>query len=803
MLRSGLVFKLLLVCSCFTGFGAGGALAQNATFKTIAQDFDQYRKKALQEKIFLHLDRPVYTCGETMWFKMYAVDGTVHNPLAISRIGYVEVLDEAQKPVLQGKIALNEGSGNGSFILPATLGSGNYTVRAYTTWMRNFGPEFYFEQPVTIVNTFQTPAMSSTPTLPAYAIQFFPEGGNIVAGVSNKVAFKTTDKRTGKGIAYKGEIRDAKGKKIADIAPYRFGIGHVTFTPEAGMAYTAIVTLPNGQKFEQPLPKVYDQGNALNLQEEVNNQLKITVSQTGQQAAQLYLLGHTRQMIAVSETATINQGAATFLVDKNALADGITHFTVFNADKKPVSERLYFKQPTQLLHLNLATDKQHYTTREKVALDITAQAGPENNTAANLSMAVYRLDSLQATVANSIESYLWLTSDLKGTIENPGYYFSAAGATDSQAIDNLMLTHGWSRFKWEDILDKTPATYSFAPEFGGHWITGQVTSKSTGAPAPGIMTYLASPSKHIRLYSSQSDTNGLIRYEVKDYFGQKEIVVQSDFTKDSTYHFKLFSPFSDKFAARQLPAFKLSDKLYQDLTLRHVQSQVQQAYFGQYTNRFAAAGIDSISFYGHATEQYYLDDYKRFKVMEEVMREYVPGVVVRLRKRNFYFMVVNRPYKTIFEEQPLVLLDGVPVFNVNKIMAFNPLKVNKLEVIASRFFTGQQLYEGVVSYTTYKGDLGGFELDPRALMQEYEGLQLQREFYAPAYDTDTQKQSRLADLRNLLHWAPDLKVKTGTTATSSFYTSDQPGTYLVFIQGLTASGQAGSKVLTFKVGQPL
>ena len=98
------------------------------------------------------------------------------------------------------------------------------------------------------------------------------------------------------------------------------------------------------------------------------------------------------------------------------------------------------------------------------------------------------------------------------------------------------------------------------------------------------------------------------------------------------------------------------------------------------------------------------------------------------------------------------------MFNLNQLMAFDPLKIKRLDVMASRYFLGSQLYEGVVSFATCQGDLGGFPLNPRALIEEYEGLQVPREFYAPRYETAAQQQSRLPDLRQLLYWNPDLRL---------------------------------------------
>jgi hypothetical protein len=420
---------------------------------------------------------------------------------------------------------------------------------------------------------------------------------------------------------------------------------------------------------------------------------------------------------------------------------------------------------------------------------------------ANLSMAVYRLDSLQQAPKANIESYLWLASDLRGDVEQPAYYFSEAGKKDRVAMDNLMLTHGWSRFKWEDVANATPVGHTYLPEFNGHWLTGKVTNKANGTPASGVVTYLASPGKEIRFYNFKSDAAGLVRYELKNFYGAQEIVLQTDFSKDSTYHFEVFNPFSEKYSTSKRPVLTLSEELQHEITLRHVNTQVQHAFQGRYRTR--AAYVDSTTFYGRASEAYLLDDYKRFKVMEEVMREYVPGVQVRRRGNNFRFMVFDRPNKTIFQDNPMVLLDGVPVFDIDKIMAFDPLKVKRLDVVTGRFFHGPLVYQGVVSYQTYTGDLAGFEVDARSLMQTYEGVQLQREFYAPTYQNLEQRKSRLADFRNLLHWAPDLRTASGEETQQEFYTSDQTGTYLVVVQGMTAAGQVGSQVLSIEVKTPL
>ena len=112
---------------------------------------------------------------------------------------------------------------------------------------------------------------------------------------------------------------------------------------------------------------------------------------------------------------------------------------------------------------------------------------------------------------------------------------------------------------------------------------------------------------------------------------------------------------------------------------------------------------------------------------------------------------------------------------------------------------GPIMFNGIISLMTYKGDMAGFPLDARLVKLDYDGLQLQREFYSPRYDTAKQLESRLPDGRTLLYWNPNLQTDASGHNRTEFYTSDQPGTYLVEVNGLSKDGSAGSQRIMFEV----
>jgi hypothetical protein len=185
--------------------------------------------------------------------------------------------------------------------------------------------------------------------------------------------------------------------------------------------------------------------------------------------------------------------------------------------------------------------------------------------------------------------------------------------------------------------------------------------------------------------------------------------------------------------------------------------------------------------------------------MEEVMREYVTLMLVQRRGGHYHLPLFELPYNQFFDSDPLILLDAVPVFNIDSLMILDPLKVKRLQTLQHKVFMGSTYFPGIMNWTTYKGDLGGYILDPHSTVVDYEGLSMQREFYDPVYPTAEAAATHLPDFRNVLYWTPSVPLGAGGKGALSFYTSDLPGKYIVIAEGLTANGSAGTGVATFEV----
>lgn len=788
----------LIACCCFLN----PLVLRSQDFGSAIQTrFDDYRNKVMSEKLFAHTDKSFYLAGEIIWFKLYYVNGSDNKATSLSKVAYVELLDKEHRPVMQGKVALNDGYGSGSFYLPSSVSAGNYTFRTYTNWMKNFGADNFHEQSVTIVNSLKPLPAQPVDTTTRFTARFFPEGGNLVKGINSKVAFQVSD-QYGKGHAFTGTLVNQRNETILTFTPARFGIGHFSFTPAAGDTYTANIATDDGKTFTRELPAAFDQGYVMRVEEAGNDQLQVIVQSNLPEAAagnEIFLFVQSHEVIKAASKKALQNGEARFTIGKNNLGEGISQLTVFNDRRQPVCERLYFKPVKEKLTINAAGNQGQYNARSAVNLSLQTYNFASGKTIpSNLSVSVYRIDSLPGHEQEDILSYFWLSSDLKGQIESPGYYFSAQTPEVFAALDNLMLVHGWRRFDWKQVLSNEVPSFQYAPEFAGHQIVGKISHAATGQPVANSKTYLSIAGTKLQFYPVMSGSKGEVRFDVRNYYGPGEIIIQAEDQPDSNFHVDIQNPFYDKYSDNQAAPLFLSPDLQEALTEGSINMQVQNAFYSDRLSQFEVPRIDTMPFFGNGYPKYLMDDFVRFTTTEEILREYVPDVAVRKSGGQFQLYIFNWEIERHYRGIPLVLLDGVPV-SIQKVMEYDPMKLRQLQVVTDRYVTGEFTYDGIVSFTTYHGDLTELKLDNKAVILDYDGMLLQREFYAPTYETPEKAASRLPDFRNLLFWSPDVVTDASGKANVQFFSSDLKGRYAVVLQGMDNTGHAGSTTLSFEV----
>ncbi len=785
MIKSTKTILLIPVIGMFIVTGLYLPVQAQPAIDDIPASFQRYVETHYQEKVYLHTDREVYLTGETIWFKVHCLDGSCQKPSDLSKIVYVELIKDSVEDVAHAIIALENGNGSGSLYLPTTLNSGNYSLRAYTRWMKNFDETFFYHCTLSIINPFKTLGLTSPSRDPMINVEFFPEGGTLVAGRSCRVAFEITN-RYGKGLNYHGWLTDRAGRKILEFSPTHAGTGSFNLMPVAMEKYTAHVTEPDGAEHEFQFPEISAKGLSLRVKPG-GRQLRVEVFSTeNDEGAKLFV--HSHMKIQAFANLRFTNGRALFSMDKSGLPPGITHITLFDPRGRPAAERLVFVQPEKLLKIAVSTDQPAYGFREKIRLGI--KTGISNRpVAANLSVSVFRFDDHLAGKEDNIVSYLLLTSDLKGRIEDPRYYLSG-DPQRAVALDNLMLTHGWRRFEWQDLLRPEPATPREIPDFRHMVISGTLKNSTTGKPVSDTLVYLSNPGKFLQTYVSRSDSLGRIYFELKNFYGNRQTIFQTQFKPPEGYELSIDPVFSLQPVTTPALPLQIGKDWETILKKLSISMQIRNAYH-EVTRDLTAGPADTTLFYGHPDERYFLDDYTRFPVMEEVMREYIHGVLVRRHQGHFRFMVIDPENDNIFQEPPFILLDGVPVFDTDRIMHYDPKKVKRIDVVTNKYFLGKKVCQGIVNYTTYKGNLEGFDISDADLVMFIDGLQAKRTFYSPGYPDKNAADSRIPDYRNLLYWDPDRTTGTSGTSNIEFYSSDEPGIYKIVVEGITDQGIPG------------
>ncbi|MGC4232884.1 MAG: hypothetical protein QM594_07885, partial [Niabella sp.] len=689
----------------------------------------------------------------------------------------VELLNNEGNPVAQAKIDLTNGCGNGSFYLPLHLSTGVYTLTAYSTKLKNAGSGHFFYKKITVINTIRNNSSADSLSNEAAIINFFPESGTMLHNVPAKIGVQVTETSTNKPLEnVNGYIIENKKDTVASFLTGRLGLGQFTFTPKADRQYESIIQYRGTTDIAQTLPAVKNAGYHLSATEETDK-YRINISSAHIAAGKASLLVKSASGLTISNSVGIHSGQQSIDIDKSELENGLSYLILLDNNNQIVTERLIFKPGnSQTPRLQLTTDKTVYSPREKMNITIAG-----NSTSAIIKGSV----SVSYFPATGIAPY----EDLASLLNNSSY--SAA------EIENLLLVYGPNNFNMGLNTD------NFVPEYDGHIVTARVTSSWNGQPAPGIRCALSIPSAiPFGFYMGTSDTAGIVRFNVKKYYGSGNVIVKALSEKSSeSYKVDLIDPFAG-FTASNVSSNKvwLNAADSSDLLRRSIAMQVTNNYYPEQINTFQTPAFkDTLPFFGKAEFSYLLDDYKRFSTMEEVLREYVTNINVSLRNSKLRMTIFDEKYNHIYDNNILVLLDGVPLSDYNSIFNYDPLKVKKLDVVSRRYLLGNTVFSGIASFETYDSKFDAFDLDPTAVSVAYDGMQLNREFFMPRYENGYKGDLRLPDYRTTLLWKPDVILKGNSKNVIEASSSDFKGRYKVVFNGMSEEGIPFYGETTFEI----
>lgn len=791
--------KISLIC--ITLLCTATAIAQKAE-----EALNILLKEHPTQKIYIHYDREYYVSGETIWFKAYLYnDG---KPSNLSDNIFLQFCDSKGNIISKERYPVMGAVAKGNIHIPDSLPQGNYYIRALTPVMLNEGEDFtYVKNLYVFRSSGNSPAAKPLP--PAVSIQFFPESGNLVEGLLCVTAFKAAD-QYGDPVETDGIIKTDDGTTIASFHSYHDGIGKFQFKPQAGKKYIAEVETSAGKK-SYPLPEAMSAGVVLKVQPEKEGK-KFIIARSEKDKANYQLLQLVVQLnnhvVFESDVDFENYSSIEGHLVTDSLPSGILHFTLFNKDGIPLAERLSFIDNGE--YLAAATINPLTVNIQKRSLNELELQFPEG-IQRSLSVAVVEQPQKNSIDRETIISRFLLTSDIKGYVFNPSWYFEKRSDSTSQGLDNLLLTHGWSRFNWKKVLARefTPVKYKDRPLIS---ISGIVVDPRTKEPLPyGKLGFIVEGEDSTsQTLEASVDATGHFRIDSAAFFGRA----------------KLFYGYTDK-NTKTRPALVIADENETEKAVQLIPASFTAN--SNITNGDAVQQKDEVNKRAQQV-QTSLDQVKQLenvnvnattskKPTDIVNDKYTNGAFrgqaketldnindpVKDRSLAAVDYIKNRIQQVEYAGNRFVsrknfsLASGakwpVAVFINEQLADVVQLStIRAVDIALVKFFdagfvgVGSNFPGGAISVYT-KEKLPEERKPDKLDFIEYNGYSITKEFYSPDYSNNTVRHPQV-DKRTTLYWSPDLYTDNTSKAVKiRFYNNDISTAFRVIVEGFDASGK--------------
>jgi hypothetical protein len=797
------------------------ASKRDTTTDKLMVTLQQWTDSIPQEKMYLHLDKPYYAINDTIWFKGYLTTGSRHQLSALSGAAYVDLIDEQNHPVKNLKLPVNSGTIAGNFILGDEIKKGSYHIRAYTQWMRNADPDYFFDHTFTVGNPTDTRVNANTkPVLQQTDVQFFPEGGNLVYGLASKVAFKAVG-TDGLGAAISGKITDNDNNEVAQIATLHAGMGSFLLKPLPGKTYTSRINFADGTTKNIPLPTALNEGYVLSVFQPNKDSIlvRIHASATLQQST-VNLMVHSSGEIIFASPIKITDAVTSLWLDKRGFPSGIAQFTIFDSNSQPLNERIAFIKSNDWLKVTLDSAKTISKSKEHVQFNLKVADSENRMAESTLSVAVIDEDKVPVdeSAESTIFSNLLLTSDLKGYIEKPNYYFTADTDEINRALDNLMLTQGYRRFEWKTINTTVNTKPTFVAEGLGSSISGLVTT----------LTHKHLQNAKVKLFAVRAalmkdtitDANGRFKFD-KMFIGDSLKFTLQARTPDNT----------DKV----IITLDTLAQMNVQVTLRHNKNTADADIIKTHLKKAAEEGKPVDLSGMHVLKQVDIKANKITAVKEDLF----PQSILRVREESADKVItISDPEQ--YNDLAMALQARLPGVSIQgdgmqgyQVMAFIDMrtKLPMKVVLNGRLLDSHGEVDEILQGALRPGDidkilmvktnraavasLGGDENDGFILITTKvgawrkgynpsianiipKGFNKVRKFYSPRYN-NPEIAKNTPDFRTTIYWNPYVGVDTTGKASFDFFNADGPTNYRIVIEGINAAGEIGRQVYRYKV----
>jgi hypothetical protein len=648
-------------------------------------------------------------------------------------------------------------------------------------------------------------------------IQFFPEGGSLLVGILSKVAFKAL-KPDGLGIDVKGSIIDNTGKTVTEFTSSHFGMGSFEFEPEDGKTYTAKVTYEDGSTSNPTFPKVQVGGMNLSLDNSNPNTLGLQVQADAPFFKEFkdklfFIIAKSSGVICFAGRAVLGNATYNATIPKSKFPTGIVQVTVFTDDGEPITERIAFIQHNDMLNFSVSSDRPSYTTRQKVKLNIAAK-NVDQPDEGNFSVTVVDESKVpyDENSETTILTYLLLTSDIKGYIEKPNYYFNHPDAKTAADLDVLMCTQGYRRFSYDGILNEKYPAVRDLPEQGIE-LSGTLRAGNGIAVKNGSVRLLI-PDRNYNA-TTVTDADGKFIFKNLVFLDSAKVNISARNNEHASdlvlsLNGELSAPITinGNTADEMLNTDSVMSSYLKNSKIRfnglHILKEViiRDKKITPTTSHKDYGNLSSLSI-----EPDHLLTVDRFKDCHSVL-ECIKGSLMGMTfdQENFY---VTRDYNAGNRKPAQVFVRGMPV-DVNYLASLDGNEVESVEIflrdelglVNSANNSNGAIVVNLKKIETKKISLQQLRdlIPPRnELTLIPKGYTAVRTFYLPRYTGPKESQPTQTDTRSTIYWNPNVVTDKTGTASLEFFNADGTGTYRAIIEGFDKDGNLGRQVYRYTV----
>jgi hypothetical protein len=831
-----LLSSLLIIVSL-----SQSTFAQTSDLKSsILSEYNRIRETAPREKLYIHFDKSVYTAQDTIWFKGYLMNASLFSYSQISGLIYTELINSNGDVVQTLSLPTILGLTWGAFPLKEErYPPGTYTFRAYTNWMKNFGDTYLFKKEIKIlpVDANQKPAITKskvttekTPSSQSGTkknsreidIQFLPEGGSWIADFPQKMAFKALDK-SGKRVEVSGEILDSKQNKVTEFKSNFLGMGYFTLAPQPNETYTAKIKFGN-EFTAKNLPKTISTGTAIRVGDS-NNSDSLTIALSSTLVDQkLTLLGQSRGVLCFVATINANTKGKTIKLSKDVFPTGVSQILLMNDKKEVLNERNFFLNHNDQLKVNTSSKSLTYTLRDSIPIHIKVSDYLGKPITGSFSMAVTDDNQISKDTLNdeNILSYLLMTSDLKGQIENPGYYFHQQNEQVKSDLDALMLTQGWVSYNWD--LNKKPL-FKAEKEYT---INGKITN-IMNKPIANANVILLGKNKVGMILDTLTNQNGEFVFNQLPPIDSAYFVIQAKNAKGKsgtlgiTVNEFVRPPILTEKNNNNIETYEVLDSVaVEQITAKN---QVYEAALKggvllrevKITGKKVIKGSKNLNGAGEAsqilTEEDLAQLYKKtlFQLLEEKVKGFrvsggkSQGYAVNSDIAKFVFDGIDldffySPSGSIYNDYYNYVKSYLDYYNAEDIKGIEVMSNGysfsyKNRFIQNPFDTKSYTY---IEITTKTGAGPFLKKSANMYLLKPVDYGSNKVFYSPRY-TIANRNDKFPDYRSTIYWNPNILTNANGEADVFFFSADKKGTYTIWVEGADTEGGLGFSTLKLTI----